>query len=377
MAMGDALNLESKEGRTEGQDGNAADPPPDGPSQLSGVEAPRRVRRRAQWRLVHSGRAGGVFAGLVVLVAILAIGQPGFLTWANWENIIETQAVVFALSIGMTLVLLTGGFDLSIASMTAASGMIVGLLMEHGSGSPVGIAAGLGIGLAMGLCNGIAIGVLKIPFFVVTLGALSIYQSVALLMTQGSTISLFGAPNFGMIDHLANGSLGPLPTVGIMLLVIYGVCAVGLHLTPFGRSIYAVGANAEAARLAGLNETLVVVSVYSLSGLFAGLAGVIEVGRLTAAGPQADPNLMLTVIAAVLIGGTAFTGGQGGLLGTVIGVLFLGVIGNAMQLSNVSTFWQGMVSGGILIAAVGLGVLRGRGWGARARQLPRVLRQSR
>ena len=159
---------------------------------------------------------------------------------------------------------------------------------------------------------------------------------------------------------------------------MYLLASFVLHFTSFGRSIYAVGSNIEAARLTGVKVTLVLISVYTISGLSAGLGAVVETGRLTGAGPQVDPNLLLTVIAAVLIGGTAFTGGDGGLLGTAIGGLFLGVIQNGIELSNVSTFWQGAVSGLILIFAVGLGVLRnsrGRAWlasrrRARAAQLP-------
>lgn len=321
-----------------------------------------RLTARELLRSMRPAKATGVLLGLVAVSTFLSIQQPDFLTWSNWENILRSQAVVFALSIGMTLVLLTGGIDLSVGSMAAAAGMIIGLLMQHGASAEVGIAGGLGMGLAMGFLNGFAIGVLRIPFFVVTLGTLSIFQSIALLVTQGSTISLFGMPQFHLIDRLANGSTGPFPTVAVLLVVGFAVMAFVLHLTPFGRSIYAVGSNPEAARLSGINRTQVLIVVYALSGLFAGLGAVIQTGRITAAGPQADPNLMLTVIAAVLIGGTAFTGGEGGLLGTIIGVLFLGVIQNGLALSSVSTFWQGTVSGGILITAVGLGVLRTHGW---------------
>jgi ribose transport system permease protein len=146
---------------------------------------------------------------------------------------------------------------------------------------------------------------------------------------------------------------------------VYALASFVLHFTPFGRSVYAVGSNIEAARLTGINVTFVLVSVYTIAGLGAGLGAIVEDGRLTGAGPQVDPNLLLTVIAAVLIGGTAFTGGDGGLLGTAIGGLFLGVIQNGLELSNVSTFWQGTVSGLILICAVGLGVLRNRRGGVR------------
>jgi ribose/xylose/arabinose/galactoside ABC-type transport system permease subunit len=215
--------------------------------------------------------------------------------------------------------------------------------------------------------NGVVIGIMRIPFFVVTLGTLSIYQSVALLSTSGETVSLFSFPKFNQVQVLINQNTGPLPTVLLLAGALYLIGVFVLHFTGFGRGVYAVGSNPEAARLSGINVTGVLVSVYAIAGLSAGFAAVVQTGRLTAAGPQVDPNLMLNVIAAVLIGGTAFTGGDGGLFGTVIGVLFLGVVQNGLQLSSVSTFWQGTVSGLILVLAVGIGVLRDSGVAGRWR----------
>jgi ribose transport system permease protein len=300
-------------------------------------------------------------------VLYLSFTEPVFLTWENWQNIIRSQAVVLTLALGMTFVVLTGGIDLSIASATVASGMFVGLAIEHGAPWWLGCLAGIAAGLCFGLANGVMIGVLKIPFFVVTLGTLSIYQSIALLTTNGQTISLFSYPNFNHVQTLINGETGPFPTVMLLVGALYLVGAFVLHLTLFGRSVYAVGSNAEAARLTGISVAGTLIAVYAISGLSAGFGSIVQTGRLTAAGPQVDPNLMLNVIAAVLIGGTAFTGGDGGLFGTVIGVLFLGVVQNGLQLSSVSTFWQGTVSGSILILAVGIGVLRDRGVVARWR----------
>jgi ribose transport system permease protein len=322
-------------------------------------------------RRLTRGRYTGVLAGLVIVCIYLALTEPIFLHWANWENIIRTESVVLTLGIGMTFVVLTGGIDLSIASATVACGMILGLTIEHGASWWLASLASIAFGILLGLVNGLGIGILKIPFFVFTLGTLSIYQSIALLTTNGATISLFAYPRFNEIQKIANGTIGPFPTILVIGVAAYLLASFVLHFTAFGRSIYAVGSNVEAARLTGVKTTLVLVSVYSISGLTAGLGGIVQTGRLTGAGPQVDPNLLLTVIAAVLIGGTAFTGGDGGLLGTAIGGLFLGVIQNGLELSNVSTFWQGTVSGLILICAVGIGVLRNsdaRGWLARRRR---------
>ena len=342
-----------------------------------GVEVSASNGRSTSWGAVSVGalrrlalsRYTGVLLGIVAISVYLAATEPVFLTWDNWQNIIRSQSVVLTLAAGMTFVVLTGGIDLSIASATIGSAMMLGLAVENGAPWWLGCLAGIAMGLGFGLANGLMIGVLGIPFFVVTLGTLSIYQSVALLSTSGETISLFAIPEFNSVQTLINGETGPLPNVLLIAVALYLVGSFVLHLTPFGRSVYAVGSNPEAARLTGINVRAVLVAVYAIAGLTAGLAAVVQTGRLTAAGPQVDPNLMLSVIAAVLIGGTAFTGGDGGLLGTVVGVMFLGLVQNGLQLSSVSTFWQGTVSGSILILAVGLGVLRDVGWRTRLRSL--------
>lgn len=322
---------------------------------------PFGARLSAAARHAGIGRYAGLLIALVVVAALLAIMDPRFLTANNLGNIVRTQSVVFMLAIGMTLVILTGGLDLSIASITTASGMVLALVVQGGASGAVGVAAGIGAGVAMGLVNGVLIGLVRVPFFVVTLGTLSIFQSIALLTTEGKTISLFSLGSFTGVSEFTNGSVGPVPKVLFLLVVLYAVAALALHYTRTGRAIYAFGSNPAAARLAGINTTKVLILVYAISGLCAGIGAVLLAGRLTAAGPQTDPDLLLMVIAAVLIGGTAFSGGEGGLVGTAVGVLFLGVVENGLSLANVSTFWQGMVSGAILIAAVGLGGIRSRG----------------
>jgi ribose transport system permease protein len=330
-----------------------------------------RLRDIRALRRLSLGRYTGVLLGFAAIFTYLAITEPVFLTWGNWQNIIRSQAVVLTLGIGMTFVVLTGGIDLSIASATAGAAMLLGIVVRDGGSWWLGCLTAIAIGIAFGFANGAMIGILKIPFFVVTLGTLSVYQSIALLSTGGQTISLFTYQRFNEIPTLINGSVGPFPTVLLIGGALYAIGAFVLHYTAFGRAIYAVGANPEAARLTGINVGRLLIAVYLISGLTAGFAAVVQTGRLTAAGPQVDPNLLLNVIAAVLIGGTAFTGGDGGLLGTVIGVFFLGLIQNGLQLSSVSTFWQGTVSGSILILAVGLGVLRDYGVRSRLRSARR------
>ena len=263
----------------------------------------------AMRRPSSSGLAGVVIA-LVLICLYLWVTEPVFMTSANWQNIIRSEAVVAILAIGMTFVVLTGGIDLSVGSMTAASAIVLGLTIDEGW--PLAVLAGLGCGLAMGLANGILISLFRIPFFVVTLATLSIYQSIALILAPGGeTISLESVSAFDPVASLSNGSIGPIPSVLVLVVALYVLGSCVLRFTSFGHSVYAVGSNRDAARLAGIPVTRVLVTVYAVCGLLAGVGAVVLAGRLTAAQSQADPNLMLTVVAAVLIGGVAFSGRRG------------------------------------------------------------------
>ena len=313
-------------------------------------------------RRLALGRYAGVLVALVVVCAYLAVTQEVFLTWDNFMNIAKSNSVVFVLALGATFVIISGGLDLSTVSAAAAAGMILGLTVDAGWSIAVALAATLLFGLFLGFLNGFMITRLRISYLVVTLGTLSIYQSFALVVYSGRTITVFGDPGFSVLSDFVNNDIGPFPILLVFDLVLLLIGGGILRYTGFGRSLFAVGSNREAARLNGIDVGRIVLVTYAIAGLAAGLASVVQVGRLTGASAQADPTLLLTVIAAVLIGGTTFTGGEGGVVGTLVGVLFLGVVQNGLTLSNVSSFWQGTVSGVILIAAVGLGVLRDRSW---------------
>lgn len=316
-------------------------------------------------KLALRGRLTGVVVAVVAVCAYMIATQPAFLTWANWQNIITTNAVTAIISVGMTFVVLTGMFDISISSMTATAAVLVGLTLEHGHSLPLAILVGILGGTALGFMNAFVIAVLRIPFFVVTLGALSIYQSLALLLSKnGETIPLASVPAFRPLGEFANGSVGPIPTIFFVIVALYLIAGVVLRYASFGRSVFAVGSNAQAARLSGMNVTMVVVAVFAIAGVAVGIGAVAQVGNLTGATPLADPNLMLTVIAAVLLGGNSFHGGEGGVVGTAIGVLFFSVVQDALTLSNVSSFWQGLVTGVILIGSIGISVMREYRWRA-------------
>ena len=301
------------------------------------------------------GRYTGLLVALVAVGVYLTLTEDVFLTWDNLMNIGKSNSVVFVLAIGATFVIISGGIDLSIASAATAAGMILGLTMDAGWSIALVLAVTLLFGLCLGLLNGVLITRLRISFLVVTLGTLSIYQSFALVVNGGQTISVFGKPGFSVLSDFVNDEIGPFPVLLVFDLALLLVAGGVLRYSGFGRSLFAVGSNPEAARLNGINVGRILLITCAVSGLTAGLASVVQVGRLTGASAQADPTLLLTVIAAVLIGGTTYTGGEGGVLGTLIGVLFLGVVQNGLTLADVPSFWQGTVSGVLLILAVALG----------------------
>jgi ribose/xylose/arabinose/galactoside ABC-type transport system permease subunit len=315
---------------------------------------------RGLLRRLSLGRYTGVLAALVLVCLYLSLTQDVFLSWDNFMNIAKSNSVVFVLAIGATFVIISAGLDLSTASAATAAGMVLGLTMEAGWSIALVLLATALFGLFLGILNGLMITRLKLSFLIVTLGTLAIYQSFALVVHGGQTIAVFGKPGFGFLAGFVNDEIGPFPILLLFDLALLVLAGGVLRYTGFGRALFAVGSNPEAARLNGIDVGRIVLGAYAIAGLAAGLASVVQVGRLTGASAQADPTLLLTVITAVLIGGTAYTGGEGGVRGTLIGVLFLGVVQNGLTLSDVSSFWQGTVSGVILIAAVGLGTLRGR-----------------
>jgi ribose transport system permease protein len=319
------------------------------------------------WQRLSLGRYTGVVVALIIVVGYLTLTQEAFLSWANVMNIVKANSVVFVLAVGTTFIVISGGIDMSAASMVAASGMVLGLALEAGWSLPVALLAALAFGVAAGLLNGLLITRAKISFLVVTLGAMSIWSSFALIVNGSQSVSVYSSPGFGPLLNFVNGDIGPVPVLLVFDTVLALLAGFVLRQTAFGRALFATGSNQEAARLNGINVAAVLAAVYGIGGLAAGLSSIVLVGRLTAAPATADSTMLMTMLAAVLIGGTSFTGGSGGIVGTAIGVLFLSVLQNGLTLSDISSFWQGMVSGAILIVAVGLGVLRDHRYGGRLR----------
>lgn len=286
---------------------------------------------------------------LLALIILFAVTQPNFFTMGNLLNILRLQAVPMILAVGMTMVILTGGADLSVGSALALSGIVAGILFVSGVPVVLVIIVTILFGLLLGAINGLLIGIVGMSFFVVTLGTLSGYRSLALVASNGAAIQLSDAP---LLLFIGDGQLGILPMPVLIAIIVTLIGYLMLAHTSWGRKVYAVGSNREAARLAGIRVGGIIFSVYAISGLLAGLAAVIQVGRLTSASPVVGQGTELTVIAAVLLGGTILSGGQGGLGGTIIAILLLGVLQNGLTLSGTPDFWQGAITGAILIIAV-------------------------
>jgi ribose transport system permease protein len=305
--------------------------------------------------------------GLSLLVIFIALGvvfsflSPYFLTVDNFVNITKTLPVVGIVAIGETLVLLSGGVDLSVGSVAALSGVVTGLLWEQ-AGVPIWIAALSGLGTAglIGLINGLLVTRLNINPLISTLATFSAVRGLAFVLTNAQMNQLTH-PQFQLIGR---GDLLGVPIPFIIMLVLYGLFVFVLRKTPFGRDLYAIGGNSMASRLAGIPTRRYLLIVFILSGILAGVGGLVQASQLAAGAPQAATGMEFTVIAAVVLGGTSLAGGKGTLIGSLIGVFILRTLDNGLILTGVSSYYQEVARGAVLILAVGFDQLRTR-WGAK------------
>ena len=304
----------------------------------------------------------GAFIFLIVLCVVFAVLNPAFLKPVNIFNVLRQVSIYGLLAIGMTFVILTAGIDLSVGSLLALAGLVsaavekgsVGLLTGGGAGEaggyglPAAISAAIAVGLLGGLLQGFAISKLKVPAFIVTLGGLSAFRGAALVFSNGQPISAFREE----YRYWGQGLIGPVPVPVIIFLTFAVIAAIILRYTKYGRRIYAVGGNREAARLSGLNVDRLTLSVYVITGFFAGLCGFLLSSRLNSAEQVAGAGYELTVIAGVVIGGTSLFGGERTIFGTVVGILLIGVLANGLTLMNVSSYYQQIIIGLIIVFAV-------------------------
>ena len=314
------------------------------------TQKPSVGRRIGSWALNH-----GALVGLIILCIALLIATPVFLTVPNIINIGIQAAVVAIMAFGMTFVIVTSGIDLSVGSVAALSAMVSAWMFSNvGLPGWLTLIIGLLIGLLAGAASGLAIAYGKLPAFIATLAMMSVARGLTLVISGGTPVATSGA-----VNHLG-ADLGPIPVPVIMLALAGVVCWFILSRTVLGRSLYAIGGNEEAARLSGIPVRRILVAVYALAGLFAGLAGLVLAGRLSSAQPQAGLGYELDAIAAVVIGGASLSGGSGKASGTFIGAVLLAVIRNGLNILNVSSFWQQVVIGCVIALAVGFDVFRSK-----------------
>ena len=290
----------------------------------------------------------GSLLGLIGIGLVMSLLSDRFLTLPNLINIARQVSINAIIAMGVTLVILTGGIDLSVGSLVALTGCVAILSMELPGADFTGIMIGLGVGAAAGLLNGILIAYARIPPFIGTLAMLTMARGTALVITEGQPIVRFDSP----YRWFGDGMVGGVPVPVLLMVLILAVTYFILRHTPLGSYIYATGGNEEAARLSGVKVTRIKSLVYLISGLYAGISGMVLAGRLGSAQPNTGEGFELDAIAAVVLGGTSLMGGKGSIWGTLIGAFIIGVLNNGFNLLNVSPFYQLIAKGAVIILAV-------------------------
>ncbi|MBB3459371.1 ribose transport system permease protein [Rhizobium sp. BK313] len=287
--------------------------------------------------------------GLVTLYFVVA--APSFASIATLEAILRITAIVSIMAVGMTFVIISAEIDLSVGSMASLSGMIGAMLIEAGVPWGAAFVLTLAFGAAVGAFSGLLVTFLRIPSFLVTLGMLSVLSGVSLTLTDTRPVPIVST---GFTDTLWDGSIGAVPMPIVWTIVVAAVGYYILHLTPIGRRVFATGGNVVAARFSGVRTDRIKLMAFVLSGLTASFAGLMLAARSTAGNPSLGAGLELDVIAAVIIGGTSLFGGRGNIIGSVIGAIFIGVVGFGLLVMGFSTSIQEIIKGGIIIGAVAL-----------------------
>lgn len=290
----------------------------------------------------------GIVIVFVLLFITMSLLSDNFLTTYNLLNVARQITIVAILGIGMTFVILSGEIDLSVGSIVALIGCLTTGFMISGLPVALSIIIGLLLGVMLGFINGFVTTYGRIPSFIVTLGMMTVARGLSLVYTDGYPIS--NLPE--SFSFIGRGYIGPIPFPVIVMVICFIAGFIVLKYTRFGRNVYALGGNEEAARLSGIKTKFTKVSVFVISGLAAAIAGIILASRLNSGQPSAGTSMELDAIAAVVIGGTSFSGGKGSIIGTLIGALITGVISNGLNLLGVSSYWQMITLGLIIVGAV-------------------------
>lgn len=313
-----------------------------------------------------AGGVGGALAMLAILVIVFFIATPDFLTVNNTLNILRQYSVPAILAVGQTLVIVSAGIDLSVASTSALSGSLMGVAFAHwGWPEPAALGLGLMAGFMVGIFNGYAITKWRVPDFIATLGTFTAVRGVALLVTDGLPVPDFNRVVEGRripetVSVLGSDSVFRLPLIALVAAVCAVIGWFILSRTKLGRSAYAIGGNREAARVSGINVDRSKMLIYMISALLAAVAGFMLTGRQGSANALMGEGMELQSIAAVVVGGTNLFGGEGSVVGTMIGVLIIGVLSNGLSILGVAEFWQRVVNGLIIVLVVAIDQWRRR-----------------
>jgi ribose transport system permease protein len=294
-------------------------------------------------------KLGPLIALLVVCIG-LAFLSPDFLTVGNVLDVTRQVSINAVISFGMTLTILLGGIDLSVGSILAVASVLTAILMKAGWDAPLATLIGIVAGALMGAVNGVVIAKGKVAPFIATLGLMTLLRGVALVLSKGSPISGFSSYFFALQGGGYVAHLIPIPVM--WMLAMFVLFWFVLTRTVFGRHVYATGGNEEAAKLSGVKTDGVQIVVYTISGAMAALAGVILTSRLDSAQPTAGAGYELDAITAVVLGGTSLSGGRGWIFGTLVGALLIGVLNNGLNLLGVSSFYQQVIKGSVILIAV-------------------------
>lgn len=307
----------------------------------------RRMRRL--WALRNNRTELIMLAVLFAGCVVMSVVSPTFLSVGNILNICSQQSTTALMAIGMTLVIITGGIDLSVGTLLGFSGMLAAMRLQATGNIAQAILIAYAVALLIGMVNGFLIGYMKLPAFIVTLGTQQICQSMNYVVTDGSSASKFPEV-FGFIGK--GKLIGNIPFYLVMIALLYAIFMVIMTKVRYGRFLYATGSNEVAARISGIKTKKVIMLTYVISAMMAATAGLVMISRLMACDPTYGKSAEMDVIAAVVIGGTFMSGGKGTLWGTAVGVFIVGVLRNSLNLLGVNTFWQGTAIGVVIILAV-------------------------
>lgn len=292
----------------------------------------------------------GPLLGLVILVIGITCVNGSFIQPDNILNLLRQVSINGLIAFGMTFIILTGGIDLSVGSTLALSSAVVALLIKSGVDPVLALFIGVLVGAILGAMNGLLITVGKMAPFIATLATMTIFRGLTLVITDGKPITSLG--DNALFQMLGKGYILGIPTPAVTMAILFFLLGFILHKTVFGKNVYAIGGNEKASLISGIKVDKVKIMIYSISGAMAALAGEILMSRLNSAQPTAGASFELDAIAAVVLGGTSLTGGKGRIFGTLIGVLIIGVLNNGLNLIGVSSFYQQVIKGVVILIAV-------------------------